>query len=184
MAQDDGLVPPPNNEQQPGEAPPRQPGVPEQPGFPPQPPGVPQPGFPQPPGGPQVGASQSPGFPPQQPGFPPPQPGFPQPGFPQQPASYGQPYVQYPEESQALLTLILSLVGIFVCSGVLSPVAWYFGNKELAAIDAGRRDPSKRDMAKAGQVIGIIGSVLLGIGIVIFVGFILLVLFAGAASSV
>ena len=161
MAQDDGLVPPPNNEQH-GEAPPPQPGVPEEPSFPPQ----------------------QPGFPPQQPGFPPSQPGLPQSGFRQQPASYSQPYVQYPEESQALLTLILSLVGIFVCSGVLSPVAWYFGNKELAAIDAGRRDPSKRDMAKAGQVIGIIGSVLLGIGIVIFVSFILLVLFAGVASSV
>jgi|GEM_PF-4944370 len=33
-------------------------------------------------------------------------------GFPQPPPNYGQPYVQYPEESQAVLALVLSIVGL------------------------------------------------------------------------
>lgn len=117
------------------------------------------------------------GLPPQQPGMPP-QHG----GFPQAPPNYGYQQMQYPEDSQAVLSLVLSLVGLVACSGLLCPLGWYFGNKELAGIDAGRRDPSKRDMAKAGQVIGIIGSLLLALGLLVFVG-ILVLAFAGAASS-
>ena len=83
----------------------------------------------------------------------------------------GPPAV-YPEESKAVISLVLSILGLVVC-GVLSPVAWYYGHQETEAIDAGRRDPSKRDMATAGKVIGIIGTAILAfivLGVLLVVG--------------
>lgn len=77
----------------------------------------------------------------------------------------------YPEESQAVLSLVLSIVGIVVCGGVLCPVGWYLANKDLQAIEAGRRDPSKRDIATAGKIVGIVGTLLVVLGILAFVGF-------------
>ena len=143
----------------------------EQDGIPPQPNSGQPGGFPPP----QPGAGQHDGFA-QQGGFQ--QPG----GFPQAPQGYGQPYIQYPEESQAVLSLVLSIVGLVACSGLLCPIGWHFGKKELEGIDAGRRDPSKRDMAKAGQIIGLIGTLLLALGFLVFIG-IMVLAFASAASA-
>ena len=76
--------------------------------------------------------------------------------------AFGQVYA---EASQATTALILSIVGI-VCCAVAAPVAWYMGNTEVQAIDAGRRDPSNRGTANAAKIIGIVGTVLAIIGIV------------------
>lgn len=89
----------------------------------------------------------------------------------------------YPEESQAVLSLVLSVVGLVACGGVLCPVGWYLASKEIDAIDSGRRDPSKRDTAQAGKVVGIIGTVLVAVGIVIVVGLVVLAIVLAAASS-
>lgn len=111
-----------------------------------------------------------------------PLPGYqPQPNPTYPPHQYQQP--QYPEESGAIVALVVSILGIAVCSGLLSPVGWVLANKELAAIQEGRRDPTKRDMAKAAQVIGIIGSVLLALGLLFFVGFILIAIIGAAAGA-
>jgi hypothetical protein len=40
------------------------------------------------------------------------------------------------------------------------------GNKELQAIDAGRRPPENRGTANAGRILGIVSTVLLAVGIV------------------
>lgn len=90
----------------------------------------------------------------------------------------GFPASQYPESSNALLALILSIANFVVCP-VLAPIAWYLGGKELAAIDEGRRDPSKRDQANAARILGIIGTALLGLSLV----FILLVAVLLVASG-
>lgn len=74
----------------------------------------------------------------------------------------------YPESSQATTALVLGILGIVIC-GVLAPFAWNMGNKELAAIDAGRRPPENRGTANAGRILGIIGTVLLAVGIVFVV---------------
>jgi len=89
----------------------------------------------------------------------------------------------YPEESQAVLALVLSVVGLVVCGGVLCPVGWYLAHKEIAAIDSGRRDPSKRDTAQAGKIVGIIGTVLVAVGILIIIGLVVLAIAFGAAAS-
>ena len=85
----------------------------------------------------------------------------------------------YPESSNALLALILSIANFVVCP-ILAPIAWYIASKELQAIDAGRRDPSKRDQANAGRILGIIGTVLLALG-VLFLFFVIVI--AVAAGS-
>ncbi|MGI9606750.1 MAG: hypothetical protein ACR2P0_11490 [Acidimicrobiales bacterium] len=83
------------------------------------------------------------------------------PPFPQQPPGHGV----YPESSNALTALILSILNFFIC-GLLAPFAWYLANKELEAIDNGRRDPTKRDQANAARILGIIGTVLLVVALV------------------
>lgn len=74
----------------------------------------------------------------------------------------------YPEPSQATTALVLGILGIVIC-GILAPFAWNMGNKELAAIDAGRRPPENRGTANAGRILGIIGTVLLGLGILFLI---------------
>ncbi len=102
--------------------------------------------------------------------------------FPGPPPQPGQPYgmMQYPESSSATLALILSILSFVVC-GLLAPVGWYMGNKEIEAIDAGRRDPSKRDQANAARILGIIGTVILALVVLFIIGVLLIVLFAASS---
>jgi hypothetical protein len=58
---------------------------------------------------------------------------------------------------------VLGIIGL-LCCGPLSVVAWVIGQNELTAIDAGRRDPSQRGTANAGRILGIVGTILWGIG--------------------
>ncbi|MGH8915710.1 MAG: DUF4190 domain-containing protein [Acidimicrobiia bacterium] len=78
--------------------------------------------------------------------------------FPETPA--------YPEASQATTALVLGILGI-VCCGILAIPAWIMANNELEGIKAGRRNPSNEGVANASRILGIVGTVLLGIGIVI-----------------
>lgn len=71
----------------------------------------------------------------------------------------GMPVARYPEGSQATTALVLSILGFFCC-GIFSAVGWYLGQQELAAIDAGRRDPTNRGTASAARVIGIVVTVI------------------------
>lgn len=100
----------------------------------------------------------------------------------------------YPEASQATTTLILGVVGILggtlgflvpffglisfppviALLGLLSPVAWYLGRREMKAIDEGRRDPAFRSNAKVGMILGIVGTVIIVIGIAILILIIIL----------
>lgn len=113
-----------------------------------------------------------------------PQPNDSQPPYQPVPPSQGMvPGMVYPEESQAVLSLVLSIIGLVVCGGVLCPVGWYLGSKDLAAIDAGRRDPSKRDMAQAGKIIGIVGTAIVALVIVAVVGFAFLAIVIGVGAS-
>jgi uncharacterized membrane protein YjgN (DUF898 family) len=74
----------------------------------------------------------------------------------------------YPEASQATTVLVLGILGVVICQ-VLGPFAWSMGNKELQAIDAGRRPPENRGTANAGRILGIVSTALLAIGIVFIV---------------
>ena len=62
--------------------------------------------------------------------------------------------------SQAITALVLGILGI-VCCQLAGPFAWYFGNQELKAIQAGTSPAAGEGMAKAGKILGIIGTVLM-----------------------
>ena len=85
----------------------------------------------------------------------------------------------YPEQSQATTALVLGILGLVICQ-VLGPFAWSIGNKELQAIDAGRRPPENRGTANAGKILGIVSTVLLAVGIV----FIILLIVGSISLSV
>lgn len=85
---------------------------------------------------------------------------------------------RYPEPSQATTVLVLGILGLVVCQ-VLGPFAWVMGNRELEAIDAGRRPPENRGTANAGRVLGIVGTVLLALVPI----FIIIIVVAGVSFS-
>ncbi len=87
---------------------------------------------------------------------------------------------RYPEASQATTALVLGILGVVVFQ-VLAPFAWWIGAKEVTAIDAGRRPPENRGTANAGRILGIVGTVLLGIGIII-VFIVIVLLLTGALN--
>jgi hypothetical protein len=87
----------------------------------------------------------------------------------------------YQEDSQATTVLVLGILSLVLCQ-VLGPFAWVMGNKELAAIDAGKRPPQNRGTAQAGRVLGIIGTVLLGVGVFFGVGMLVLIAIGASAS--
>lgn len=85
-----------------------------------------------------------------------------------QPPQFPSESSAYPEASQATTVLVLGILGLVVCQ-ILGPFAWVMGNKELEAIDAGRRAPENRGTANAGRILGIIATVLLAISLVLLV---------------
>ena len=86
------------------------------------------------------------------------------------------------EASQAVTVLVLGILSVVVC-GILGPIAWKLGNDELAAISAGRRPSENLGMAQAGRICGIVGTCLLGLGI-LFVLFWLVLVALGIAGAI
>ena len=69
---------------------------------------------------------------------------------------------------QATTALVLGIVGILCCQ-ILGPVAWYLGYQEGQKIRAGQSPAAGEGFAKAGMILGIIGSALLVLTILWFV---------------
>lgn len=74
----------------------------------------------------------------------------------------------YPESGQSGVALVVGILSV-VLLPLLGPIAWWLGVREKRAIAAGRRDPAGRGPATAGQVLGIIGTVLLALLIAVTV---------------
>ncbi|MPZ18188.1 MAG: hypothetical protein GEV06_09785 [Luteitalea sp.] len=69
------------------------------------------------------------------------------------------------------MALVLGVLGL-ICCYPLGPVAWYLGNDELKAIQAGTVPDTNRVLAQIGMILGIIGTVLLAFAFlwIIFLG--------------
>lgn len=67
------------------------------------------------------------------------------------------------------LILVFGILSLVFCAP-LGIAAWIMGNGDLKQMDAGTMDPSGRSNANAGRICGIIGTVLLILGVVVFVG--------------
>jgi hypothetical protein len=74
------------------------------------------------------------------------------------------------------MALALSILGLILC-GVLAPIGMVMGRNELQRIDIGQGDPSARGMAQAAWVIGLIGTIILALGVL------MIVLFFGILAS-
>jgi Domain of unknown function (DUF4190) len=81
-----------------------------------------------------------------------------------------QPAAQpQPTNSNAVISLVVGIVGIFFCGGILCPIAWYLGAQAEQQIDASGGAEGGRGIATAGKIIGIIGTVLFLIWLVIVI---------------
>ena len=111
-----------------------------------------------------------------------------QPPYGQQPGyGYGAPApANHPSATTALVLSLIGLAGIAFCGGitlVLSPFAWRTGAKAVHEIDANPGMYGGRDQANAGRIMGIIGTVLLAIGVVLLIGLVTLAIVGSATSS-
>ena len=77
------------------------------------------------------------------------------PAPPQSPAASGR----------GTLVLVLGILSV-VCCVLLGPVAWILGKNELEAIAAGRSPAKDEGMARAGMILGIIGTALFAFSLI------------------
>jgi hypothetical protein len=116
--------------------------------------------------------------PPPLPGSQPPPPGYLAPGYPPQPGYAPQAPIQYaPDHPRATTAMVLGILGVVLCQ-VLAPFAWVIGKRTLNEIDAAHGRMGGRGAAQAGYVLGIVGTVLLGLAVLYLV--FLVVLIGGA----
>jgi uncharacterized Tic20 family protein len=87
----------------------------------------------------------------------------------------------YPESSQATTAFVLGLLSLVF--GILAPFAWYIGNQELKAMDAGRRDPKDRGLAQAGKVLGMVITILMIVAVAVIILVLVLVLAVDTTTS-
>lgn len=80
--------------------------------------------------------------------------------------------------TQAITALVLGILGV-VCCHPLAPVAWYLSLNEARAIREGRAPAAGEGFAMAGKILGIIGTVILVLGLLI--GFLWMLFFGGMA---
>lgn len=69
-----------------------------------------------------------------------------------------------PNDSQAMLALILGILGV-VCCWILGPVAFFIGNASLNRINASNGTLGGSGLAQAGRILGIIGTIILALAI-------------------
>ena len=70
---------------------------------------------------------------------------------------------------RATLILVFGILGIIPGCLPLGICAWVMGNKDLKDMDQGLMDPSGRDTTKVGKILGIIGTILISILLVVYV---------------
>jgi hypothetical protein len=72
-------------------------------------------------------------------------------------AAFYAPSFMPPKSTNAVAVLVLGILSICVC-GVLGPIAWIMGRKELDQMTAGTLSREGHGMAQAGYICGIIGT--------------------------
>jgi hypothetical protein len=111
-------------------------------------------------------------------------------GYP--PSGHGAPYgygaapANHPSATTALVLSLIGLAGIAFCGGVtlvLSPFAWRIGARTVREIDASHGGLGGREQANAGRIMGIIGTVLLALGILLVIGLVALLAVSSSTSD-
>ena len=105
-----------------------------------------------------------------------------QPGW--QPAGT-PPYVYAaPDHPKAVTAMVLGIIGLVACQ-VASPFAWAMGKRTVAEIDASGGRLGGRGQAQAGYILGIVGTILLGLAVAFLLVYlvIMIAVFGGMAAS-
>ena len=86
--------------------------------------------------------------------------------------SYSAPpppsYQPAPNHPQAMTVLIIGILGLVLCQ-LLGPFAWTMGNRVVAEIDASGGAYAGRDQANIGRILGIVGTALLALSILVVI---------------
>jgi hypothetical protein len=82
---------------------------------------------------------------------------------------------------RATLILVLGILSLVICAP-LGIAAWIMGNTDLKEMDAGAMDPSGRSSTNAGRICGIIGTVLLILCVLAFIGGLLIFFVTSGAT--
>jgi len=96
--------------------------------------------------------------------------------YPPTPPPYNAPR----DHPQTTTILILGILGLAVCQ-ILGPFAWSMGNKALREIDSSNGQLGGRDTANVGRILGIIGTAILVLGVVVVLFFIVLGIYSASA---
>jgi hypothetical protein len=84
-----------------------------------------------------------------------------------------------PNDGQATLSLVLGIISV-VCCAILGPVAFFVGNSSLTRIRASGGTLGGEGLAQAGRILGIIGTIFLVLGVIVFV---IRIIFAASSGS-
>jgi hypothetical protein len=79
------------------------------------------------------------------------------------------------------LVLVFGILGLVICAP-LGIAAWVMGNGDLKQMDSGAMDPSGRSLTNAGRILGMVATILLGIGILIGIAALALGILGGLVS--
>ncbi|MGI8646126.1 MAG: hypothetical protein ACR2JD_07395 [Nocardioides sp.] len=92
------------------------------------------------------------------------------------------PYGVAPDHPQSTTVLVLGIVSLVVCQ-ILGPFAWVMGNRVVREIDASGGHQGGRSSANAGRICGIVGTVLLGLSVLLLIGVVVLAVAAGTQTT-
>jgi hypothetical protein len=81
---------------------------------------------------------------------------------PARPAPAAAPAAARPTDNGGMAALIVSLIGYMFCACLLCPVGWIIGANYEA--DCRRRGVEPSGAGKAGKIIGLVGTIFLGLG--------------------
>jgi hypothetical protein len=97
---------------------------------------------------------------------------------------YGAPgYPVQQEHPKAITAMVVGILGLVMCQ-VASPFAWVIGKRAVAEIDASGGRLGGRGQAQTGYVLGIVGTVLLGLGLVfLLIYLVIMVLLVGGMAA-
>lgn len=87
-----------------------------------------------------------------------------------------------PNESKAVVALVLGILGLTTCAGLTSPFAWVMGANSRKRIKESGGQLGGDGLALAGMICGIVGSVLLILYVLYFAFFIVIVVLTGDFS--
>jgi len=97
--------------------------------------------------------------------------------------TFSAPPAIQPASGKSVAALVLGLLGLLMCQ-ILSPVAWYLGWSELRDIRAGLTPATGQDYATIGMVLGIVGTAIIALFVLLGMAALMIVLIVlGAAAA-